>query len=119
MKYSHMIMEHFDRPRRSGELPHAQAVGEATNPACMDWLKLFLVIDSHGVVRDASFLARGCVPTLAAGSYLADYVCGKCADDLRRLEWEVLEELLGGLPATKKHAAILGVDALHAALENY
>lgn len=117
MNYNPTITDHFHHPRNCGALEGADAVGEAENPVCLDRLRLFLRLDrASGAVAEARFQAEGCVPTLAAGSLLTELVRGMRPAELLSLTPEDVERALGGLPATKKHAAHLAVEALHAAL---
>lgn len=116
MNYSPVITEHFHSPRNVGALTDATAVGEATNEACMDRLRFYLRI-KNGVVEAATFQAEGCVPTIAVGSVLSEYVVGKSPQDILAMSCHDIEELLGGLPRTKLHVAILAVEALQNALK--
>ena len=115
MKYSDTILRHFEHPARVGEPARWNAHGEATNPVCMDRMRLYLLV-AAGRVTDAGFRAEGCVPTLAAGSWLADWVVGRTTVELAALTVEAIEEALGGLPATKRHAAHLAAETVAAAL---
>lgn len=109
-------MDHFNQPRNIGEMPDADMVGDAVNPACMDHLRLWLRVDGDTVLQ-AVFQCEGCVPSIAAGSLMTEYVKGQTVEELRRLDAEAFEQLLGGLPPTKKHAAHLAIDALQTALQ--
>ncbi|MBX7245012.1 MAG: iron-sulfur cluster assembly scaffold protein [Candidatus Sumerlaeaceae bacterium] len=118
MKYSPIISEHFNSPRNVGELENAQIVVHATNPVCMDMLKLYLRIESN-VVAEATFLAQGCIPTIAAGSILTKVLIGKHREFIEELTISRIEELLGGLPHAKKHAAYLVGEVLELAAEKW
>jgi NifU-like protein involved in Fe-S cluster formation len=118
MKYSNIIMSHFHNPVNNGALEGANATGEARNEACMDYMRLYLRIEQQVVVA-ASFVAEGCVPVIATGSYLTNWVIGKTAPEILAATAKQVESGLGGLPATKKHAAILAIDVLRATLSNY
>jgi NifU-like protein involved in Fe-S cluster formation len=115
MKYNSLIRDHFYSPRNQGPLENANAVGEATNEACLDRLRLFLRVE-NGIVTAASFQAEGCVPAIAVGSVLSEFVIGKDVGILRGLSPEDIDALLGGLPATKQHAAFLAMETLQKAL---
>jgi NifU-like protein involved in Fe-S cluster formation len=117
MKYSDIIAQHFESPRNLGAMEDADAIGEAENAVCLDTLRLFLKFDENGSVIRASFQAEGCVPTIACGSFLTETIIGRTVEDLRGLDAEWFESRVGGLPATKKHAAILAIEALQKALE--
>ena len=118
MKYGRIILEHFNSPRNVGELENAQVVVHATNPVCMDMLKLYLRIES-GAVAEATFLAQGCVPSIAVGSILTKVLIGKRRDYIEELTISRIEELLGGLPHAKKHAAYLAGEVLELAAEKW
>jgi NifU-like protein involved in Fe-S cluster formation len=115
MKYNATITDHFESPRNMGELASANAVGEAENAVCLDRVRIYLLID-EGVVRQASFLAEGCVPTIAAASVLTGHVAGMSVADANGVTPEQIEALLGGIPATKRHAGHVAVEALREAL---
>ena len=117
MNYSPTISDHFHHPRNCGAMDRADAVGEAENPVCLDRLRVYLRLDrASGTIAEATFQAEGCVPTLAVGSLLTELLRGKRPSELLPLTAEDVERELGGLPATKKHAAHLAVEALQAAL---
>lgn len=113
--YSAKVLDHLENPRNAGEIPDATARGEAENPICGDELHLFLRVDS-GVIVDASFMARGCPPTLAASSVLTELIKGMRLDEAGRLRPRDVTLALDHLPANKEHCSVLAIDALHAAL---
>ncbi len=115
MKYSETIQDHFQNPRHTGPLAGANAVGSAENGVCLDTMRLFLRV-TGGVVEAASFQAEGCVPSIACGSFLAEAVIGKRTGELENWTANTIEQAVGGLPSTKKHAAFLAADALADAL---
>lgn len=118
MRYNAIITDHFDHPRNAGPMQDADVVGEATNAVCLDRLRIYLRLDSgRQKVEAASFEAEGCVPSLAAGSLLTELVVGRGVSELKQMDTDALEAALGGLPATKKHAAHLAAEALASALE--
>lgn len=116
MKYSETIEAHFASPKNVGALPDATVVGFAENSSCLDQMTLFLKIENERVTV-STYQVEGCVPSIALGSILTEYVVGRSTDELRMLTPEDLERLAGGLPATKKHAALLAVEALQNGLE--
>lgn len=111
MQYSKIISEHFSQPQNVGPMAGAQYLGEATNAACMDTLRLYLQVEGGRVIA-ATFQAEGCVPSIALGSFLTSWVMGKSISELSGTTALELEEAVGGLPRTKKHAAVLAAEAL-------
>jgi len=116
MAYSARLLDHFRYPRHAGELPDSNAVAEASNPVCGDVMKLWLRVD-HDRVTAASFKAAGCVPAIACGSWLADWICaGRSVEEALALMPQHIEAALDGLPTASTHAAQLAVDVLRKAL---
>lgn len=109
--YSEEILDHFHRPRHVGEIEHPSAVVEASNPACGDVLKLSALVQDHVLIQ-VRFKAAGCVPAVACGSWLAEYLEAKRLDHLAPLPPDSIEKALGGLPGPSHHAAVLGAEAM-------
>ncbi len=111
MTYSEKVLDHFHHPRHAGEIAHADAVVEAVNPACGDVLKLWAVC-RDGILTEVKFKAAGCVPAIACGSWLAEWIQGKRLEALKALPAHHIEIALDGLPPASKHASVLAADAL-------
>lgn len=116
MSYSETFRDHLANPRHAGELSDANAIAEETNPVCGDRLRLSLRI-RDGRIEVARFLAYGCPPTLACGSILAEMIEGITVDQATKLTRKEIVSAVGGLPASKQHAAALAIETLHAAIE--
>ncbi len=110
MAYSPQVLDHFHHPRHAGAIPGATAIVEVTNPVCGDVLKLWVVVRG-GSIRDVGFQAAGCVPAVACGSWLAEWLEGKEAGQLPPLSAAEIGSSLGGLPPASTHAAALAVAA--------
>jgi nitrogen fixation NifU-like protein len=113
--YSALLLDHFQNPRNTGELPDADAVAEIQNPACGDVIRLSLKIRANRI-EQIRFKAKGCVPAIACGSALTELTLGKPAPEARRIRRDDLIAAVGGLPPASTHAAQLALDALSAAL---
>lgn len=116
--YSDIVLDHFERPRNSGPLDDANAVGYMTNPVCGDALLLMLRV-RDGRIEEARWQSDGCVASIAASSLLSELVRGMTLADARALTREAIAEALGGLPTSKLHASVLASDALQRALADY
>lgn len=110
MAYSSQVLDHFHHPRHAGAIPGATAIVEVTNPVCGDILKLWVVV-RDGSIRDVGFKASGCVPAVACGSWLAEWLEGKEAGQLPPLSAAEIGSALGGLPPASTHAAALAIAA--------
>jgi nitrogen fixation NifU-like protein len=113
--YSPQVLDHFEHPRNSGELPEASARVQVENPVCGDVLEFALKVEA-GVITGARFRARGCVASVACASRLTEMLVGKQVTDAARIGASSLIEALGGLPQGSSHAADLAADALAALL---
>jgi len=78
------------------------------------WLR---VVDDR--IQEAGFVARGCDPSIAAGSAMTEMITGGTIEDGRGVEAARIEALLGGLPPVKRHSAILAARALRRAIADY
>ncbi len=113
-RYSPEIWSRFSAPGHAGELADA-AVGEAGTPASRARLRLYLRV-TDGVIAEARFKAYGCVSTIAAGDWVADWASGKTLAEARGLTAEQIAQVLVLAPI-KRHCAVLAEDALRAALD--
>jgi len=115
LPYSAKFKDHLAHPRNAGELPHANAVADETNPICGDRLRLSLLVKDDRI-EAARYLAYGCPPTLVCGSVLTELIGGRTTEEAKRLTRADLLDAIGGLPSRKHHAAALAVETLNSAL---
>lgn len=115
--FSETLLDHYQSPRNVGEIPDADAEGEAENPVCGDRLHLWLRIDDDTIL-DARWRAQGCAPALAAASVTSEMLRGMTVAQARGLDREQVAEALGGLPARKAHAAALVIATVREALRS-
>jgi nitrogen fixation NifU-like protein len=114
--YSPELLDHFEHPRNSGELPGATSRRRTENPACGDILELAVKI-VNGRVEDIRFRAKGCVPAMACASAVTELAKGKPVGEVQAISKDDVVRWVGGLPAASGHAAQLAIDALKALLE--
>ena len=114
--YSSQLLDHFEHPRNSGELPHAGARVRIENPACGDILELAIKMEA-GRIAAVRFRAKGCVPAMACASAMTELANGKSLRDAAAISKHDIATAVGGLPTASWHAAQLAVDALRAALK--
>ena len=120
LPYSKKVLEHFRHPHNVGKMNNPDAVATEGSPACGDMVKLYLKVDAKTkVIDDIKFESYGCASNIATGSIITDLAIGKTLGDAKKLNWKSAAEALGGLPAVKVHCAVLAVDALRTAIENY
>jgi len=118
--YTKKVLEHFMHPHNVGKLKNPDAVATEGSPACGDVVKLYLKVDEKTKqIEDIKFESYGCASNIATGSIITDLAIGKTLEEAKKLSWKSAAEALGGLPAVKVHCAVLAVDALRTAIENY
>jgi nitrogen fixation NifU-like protein len=116
--YNPIVIDHFTHPRNMGEMDNPDGVGEATNPACGDTMRLFIKVEENRVI-DAKFLTFGCAAAIASSSITTEMIKGKTLEEILTISNQTVAEALGGLPPTKIHCSVLAEDALNAAVLNY
>lgn len=114
--YSSELLDHFQNPRNPGELPPPARTVEVTNPVCGDILRLSVRFNGDRV-EQATYRARGCTASIAAGSVLTELITGRTRTELASFRKFAIDEALGGLPPESGHAATLCMDALRAVLK--
>ena|SRR5205823_15024017 len=114
--YSAQVLDHFENPRNSGDLPEASARVRVENPVCGDILELAVKVEK-GIIVAVRFRARGCVASVACASRLTEEMIGRSIEEAQEFRRETLLKALGGLPAGSDHASHLAMDALSQALD--
>jgi nitrogen fixation NifU-like protein len=114
--YSPQLLDHFERPRNSGELPDADAQVRIENPACGDILELAIKLNA-GRIGEIRFRAKGCVPAMACASAMTELAKGRSCQEASAIGKAEVVDAVGGVPPASGHAAQLAIDALRAALK--
>lgn len=130
MQYSKKVIEHFKNPHNQGVIKNADAIGKVGNPVCGDVMKIYLKIIptpsppkegnyGNAIIEDIKFETLGCAAAIAVSSALTDMVKGKTLDQAMKITKDQIVKDLGGLPPIKIHCSMLGVEALHKAIEKF
>ena len=85
---------------------------------CGDVMEVFLKIKNNKIV-DIKAKTFGCVAAIATTSVLTKLVKGKSVDEAIKITKDDIVKTLGDLPPIKYHCSILGIEALHKAIEDY
>ena len=112
--YSPLYWDHVRNPRNNRPLttPHK---GEARFARCGDRLTVYLEIREDRIVQ-ASFQARACGPVVAVASIATELLQDTPLDEAKNLDILKLNQQLGGLPPSKRHAFLVFLECLHQAL---
>ena len=120
LPYTKKVLEHFMHPHNVGKMENADATATEGSPACGDMVRLYLKVNPESKqIEDIKFESYGCASNIATGSIITDLAIGKTLEEAKKLNWKSAAEALGGLPPVKVHCAVLAVDALRTAIENY
>lgn len=115
--YSAQVLDHFQNPRNSGDLPDADVTVSVENPVCGDVIRLSLRV-SDGRIAECRFKVRGCATAIACGSLLTELIKGKSLEDARKVDRQQIVDALGGLSNETSHGSHLAIDVLHQALKS-
>jgi len=116
--YNATVLDHFLNPRNVGDVPDAEALGEAGKPHCGDAMRLSLRI-KNGRIVDARFRTVGCGAAIASSSMATELIKGRTLEEARLFSNQEVVAALGGLPPAKVQCSLLAAQALRAALEDY
>ena len=83
--YQDVIIEHSKRPRNFRPLDDAARKADGYNPLCGDTVTVYLTVDEHDVVTDASFQGHGCAISTASASVMTETLKGKTRAEVERL----------------------------------
>jgi nitrogen fixation NifU-like protein len=105
--YKEIVLDHYQRPRRRGELANADLKEHLNNPLCGDEVTVYANL-RDGKVAEVAFTGRGCSISQASASMLAERLQGKSREEagveieafLEMMRTEENEEL-GELAALK------------------
>jgi len=114
--YSAELLDHFEHPRNSGELPGATSRAQLENPACGDILELAVTI-TDGRIAQIRFRAKGCVAAMACASAVTELAREKPVEQARAIVEDDVVRAVGALPPASGHAAQLALDTLRAVLK--
>lgn len=82
--YREVILDHYRKPRHSGEVANADITVEGVNPSCGDELLLSLRYEGD-VVAEAAITGSGCSISQASASMMTDAIIGKTVAEVDEL----------------------------------
>lgn len=116
LAFSKTALDHVANPRHVGRVEDFHGMGQFGDPSCGDYLELTLKINEDDRVSEIGFLVYGCAGAIATSSMVCQLVRGATIREALKLtDQDVIDEL-GGLPESKRHCSLLGLEALRLAL---
>jgi len=116
--YNETVIDHFTNPRNVGEIADADGYALIGDPSCGDQMKLWIRV-KDGIITDIKFKSFGCPGAIATSSMATTLAMGKSLEDAKKLTDDDVIRALGGIPENKAHCSLMGVGALHAAIQDY
>ena len=92
--YQQELLELYKHPHNFGEVKHPTCQITETNSSCGDSLKLSLKVND-GIIKEAKFVGNGCAVSMAATSLLTDYIQGKTVNEVRTIDFQFMQDLIG------------------------
>ena len=115
--FSEKVLEEYHHPKNWGKIQNPDTHAIIKGP-CGDTMHLYLKIEK-GVITQASFFTDGCGPTVACGSKLTTLVINRPLNEIEKITTKDLLEALDGLPPENEHCALLAVNTLQKALNQF
>lgn len=104
--YQEVILDHSRKPRNHRELPGANRKADGFNPLCGDKATVYLTVED-GVVKDASFVGKGCSISTASASMMTEILKGKTSQQAMKL-FDEFHGLVTGKAGKSGNGAELG-----------
>lgn len=115
-----MVLDHYENPRNYGELESASVVQEGGNPGCGDVLRVYLNVDSDGVVEQIRFSGEGCMLSQSGASIVLENMRGKTISEIEAIPADIVVDMLGKkMVATRPDCARLGFNTLKKAVKKW
>ncbi len=109
---------HFLNPGNIGEIENADGYARIGDPACGDFIKVWLRIENE-IIVDFKYKVFGCWGAISTTSAASELAIGKSLKEASMLTDDDVIKALNGLPEEKQHCSLLGLQGLHAAIADY
>lgn len=117
--YVEEIISHYEHPHNKGKMENSDADFSDDNPLCGDVLTMHVRV-KDGKISDISFEGTGCAISQASASMMTDFVKGMKLDEVRKVGYEKLKEIIGIDPGpARMNCATLCLKTLAGALFIY
>jgi len=116
--YNEKIMDYFYNPKNVGRFTTKDiTIGSAGTKENGEMVEIQIKVE-NGIIEDSRFLAYGGVVLIASASWLTEWLQGKSLSEVCRLGENEVSAILE-VPANKKTAVSLVIDAIKSAVKNF
>jgi nitrogen fixation NifU-like protein len=117
-EYIEYILDHFQHPRHRHRMDDADVQLGGGNPGCGDLITMYLKVDEHDRVTEASFEGEGCTISQAGGSIVSELVHGMTLDEIKELGTHTMREEMGDdVVKSRVRCATLALGTIQAAVD--
>ena len=115
-----LVLDHSGNPRNYGVLELADINQEGGNPGCGDIIKIYLTVDTDGIVDEIKFSGEGCMISQAGTSLMVEEMKGKSIEEIQAMSPDAVIDILGKkLVSTRPRCAMLGFNTIKNAIIEY
>lgn len=96
--YQEDLLDHYKHPHNFGTLTDPSCRIQEQNSSCGDAMTLDVSVDGEGeqaIITDVKFVGNGCAISMAAASKLTDHIKGKTLAELKTIDFEFMQNLIG------------------------
>lgn len=117
--FNQKIMQKFANPRYAGGLRGSNGTGKSGNEECGELIKIYILVNDEGVIKEAKFKAYGGVCTIAACEVACDLIEGRSLEAAMRISYYQILEEMGDVPENRLYTISLAEEAIKDAIEDY
>jgi nitrogen fixation NifU-like protein len=113
--YRELIIDRYKNPLYRGTLEPNDISFEDDNPLCGDHIRIDILVNSDGRVKEAVFNGHGCAISQASADLLVESIQGMKLDEVKQLTKDDVLEMLGiELGPVRLKCALLSLKVLKA-----
>lgn len=116
--YQQEILDRYQNPENQGIPESYNANSESSNLSCGDSITVYMDIKDEKI-NNIKYVGEGCVISLATADILADELKSMKTEDVIKMDWEDLTEILGiTLTSSRIKCALLSLNAIKKAIKD-
>lgn len=113
--HSELMLSRFKDPAWVGDIERPSVVVIEGNPTCGDVVQIGLKV-ADGLITEARFRTLGCAVAIAASDVICELTRGRTLTGAEILDFEEVEQALGGIPEERLSCATAPLSAFRSAI---